>query len=164
VARQSSVPCRLFRVIELLRESSWLYPLINIAHILGFILLAGGAMLFDLRVLGLSLSRSTSLEIRPLGLHLLPWSVAATLLVVPTGVLMFAVEAQALIGNRAFLLKVCLLSLAAGNAIAFHTGVGRDWARWLAGDRPPLAARAHALLSIALWIGIVSCGRMIAYV
>ena len=158
------MPCRLFRVIELLRESSWLYPLINIAHILGFILLAGGAMLFDLRVLGLSLSRSTSLEIRPLGLHLLPWSVAATLLVVPTGVLMFAVEAQALIGNRAFLLKVCLLSLAAGNAIAFHTGVGRDWARWLAQDRPPLAAAAHALLSIALWIAIVSCGRMIAYV
>ncbi|MBC7780015.1 MAG: hypothetical protein H7125_07905 [Proteobacteria bacterium] len=150
-----------------MRASSWLYPVVQIAHIVGFIVLAGGAILFDLRMLGLSSLRAGAaarVDLRALGMHLLPWSVVAALLVVPSGVLMFAVDAESLIGNRAFLLKLVLLACAAGNAIAFHLGVGRHWARWSAAEGPPPAARVHAGVSIGLWISIVSCGRMIAYV
>jgi len=152
-------------MIALLRESSWLYPLIQVAHIFGFIVLAGAAILFDLRVLGASSTRAgTMVDVRALGLHLLPWSVLAALLVVPSGVLMFAVDAGELIGNRAFVIKLCLLSLAAGNAVAFHGGAGRGWAGWTAQTGVPSGARLHAALSIALGLAIVTCGRMIAYV
>jgi hypothetical protein len=151
-------------VITLLRESLWLYPLLQAAHILGFIVLAGAAVLFDLRVLGLTAARAGAVSIRALGLHLLPWSVAAAALVVPTGVLLFAVEAGELIGNRAFLFKLLLLAGAAGNAIAFHLGPGRSWADWPADAPAPRDARLHALLSISLWIGVVVCARLIAFV
>jgi hypothetical protein len=152
-------------VIELLRESTWLYPLVQVAHIVGFVLLAGAAMLFDLRVLGITSMRGDApVAIRPLGLHVLPWAVVAALLVVPTGVLMFVVDADALIGNRAFVLKIGLLALAAGNAIAFHLGAGRHWAGWAKPDSVPAGAKLHAAASLFLWIAIIGCGRMIAYV
>lgn len=152
-------------MIELLRESTWLYPLVQVAHIVGFVLLAGAAMLFDLRVLGITSMRGDApVAIRPLGLHVLQWSVVAALLVVPTGVLMFVVDADALIGNRAFVLKIGLLALAAGNAIAFHLGTGRHWAGWAQPDGVPAGAKLHAAASLFLWIAIIGCGRMIAYV
>jgi hypothetical protein len=168
-------------VIELLRASAWLYPLVQVVHILGFIVLAGAAILFDLRVLGLSPVRgSAPVEIQPLALHLLPWSLVGALLVVPSGVLMFLVEAAALIDNPAFMAKVVLLALAAGNAVGFHLGVGRSWGRWAQAqpaaqtascgaprpdDTPavPAGARVHAAASLVLWIAIVGCGRLIAY-
>ena len=152
-------------MIELLRESTLLYPMVQVAHIAGFVLLAGAAMLFDLRVLGITSTRGDApVAIRPLGLHVLPWSVVAALLVVPTGVLMFVVDADALIGNRAFVLKIGLLALAAGNAIAFHLGAGRHWAGWAKPDSVPAGAKLHAAASLFLWIAIIGCGRMIAYV
>jgi len=169
-------------VIELLRESAWLYPLVQVVHIFGFIVLAGAAILFDLRVLGLTPVRGgTPVAIRPLGLHLLPWSVAAAMLVVPSGVLMFLVDAPALVANPAFVAKVALLALVAGNAAVFHLGVAREWARWEQADPPaqhdqggasrglytpavPAGAKLHAVASLVLWIAIVGCGRLIAYV
>lgn len=151
-------------MIDLLRTSTWLYPLVQVAHILGFVVLAGAALLFDLRVLGLTSSRADApVAIRPLGLHVLPWSVIASLLVVPSGVLMFVVDAGALIGNPAFVLKMLLLSLAAGNAVAFHLGAGRQWGQWLEAG-VPAGAKLHAAASLVLWIAIIGCGRMIAYV
>ncbi|MBY0439399.1 MAG: hypothetical protein K2W80_14525 [Burkholderiales bacterium] len=155
--------------MELLRESTWLYPMVQGMHILGFIVLAGAAVLFDLRVLGLTSTRGEApVSVRALGLHLLPWSVVAALVVVPSGVLMFLVDAQALVGNPAFVAKVGLLALAAGNAAAFHLGVGRGWARWESvepsGRAVPAGAKLHAAASLFLWISIVGCGRLIAYV
>ncbi len=152
-------------MITLLRESLWLYPLLQAAHILGFMLLAGAAMLFDLRVLGLTAARGESaVAIRALGGHLLPWSVAALAVVVPSGVLLFAVDSAQLIGNRVFLLKMLLLGTAVCNALWFHLGVGRGWARWEAAGAAPLAARLHAAASLAIWTSVVVCGRLIAFV
>jgi hypothetical protein len=37
-----------------MRDSIWLYPLIEIIHILGFAILVGAVVMFDLRVLGIS--------------------------------------------------------------------------------------------------------------
>lgn len=36
----------------LMRTDPWLYPIVEIVHILGFVVLVGGVTLFDLRVLG----------------------------------------------------------------------------------------------------------------
>jgi hypothetical protein len=34
-----------------IRQSTWLYPFIEIIHILGIVLVAGGAILFDIQLL-----------------------------------------------------------------------------------------------------------------
>jgi hypothetical protein len=73
-----------------------------------------------------------------------------------TGLLMFALQAQELLANRAFLIKMLLLMLAACNAAWFH---GR---RSL--QRMDTVARALMLVSVLVWLAIVVAGRWIAYV
>jgi len=143
-----------------MRDSMWLYPVVETLHIIGFIVLVGAVIMFDLRVLGLS----KRVPVRLLASHLLPWGALALVLIVPAGLLMFASDASALVSNRAFVLKMLLLMLAGTNAAAFHLGAFRTAERWDQGVSAPLAARLHAGASLVIWLAIVACGRMIAYV
>jgi hypothetical protein len=38
---------------QMMRRSAWLYPIVEIVHIVGFVILVGAVVMFDLRVLGL---------------------------------------------------------------------------------------------------------------
>ncbi|HWA14554.1 MAG TPA: DUF6644 family protein [Burkholderiales bacterium] len=144
---------------EAMRNSIWLYPAVETLHIVGFILLVGAVLMFDLRVLGLS----RRVPVRMLAGHLLPWGAAALVLIVPAGLLLFAADATAMVGNRAFVLKMILLMAAATNAAAFHLGPFRSVTAWDQGITAPLSARLHAGASLVLWLAIIACGRMIAY-
>lgn len=146
-------------VAAAMRQGVWLYPLVETAHIAGFSILVGAVALFDLRVLGCA----SGLPVRALGAHLLPWAVASLLLVVPAGLLMFASQPADFIGNRTFMLKLALLALAGLNAALFHTGVYRGAAAWDVATPAPRRAKAQAALSLLLWLGVIACGRLLAY-
>jgi hypothetical protein len=76
---------------------------------------------------------------------------------------MFSAHPQEFIQNRVFLLKLCLIATAGINAAIFHTNTYRTVEQWDTLIAAPGAARAHALLSIVLWISVISCGRLLAY-
>lgn len=142
-----------------IRASTWLYPAAEIVHLWGIVLVAGAAVLFDLRVLGVI--RAATLP--TLARQLLPWCFLGLLILVPAGMTLFAADPFALLGNRAFRIKMLLLMILAVNALAFHLGpAGRS----LAPDAtaPSALARVHASLSLGLWLGVIACGRLIAYV
>ena len=143
-----------------MRGDLWLYPAVEILHICGIVVLVGSVVMFDLRVLGFS----RNLSVRELARHLLPWSCAALLVIIPSGLLMFSAHAGDFVDNRAFVLKLTLLMFALTNAAAFHLGVFRSAAGWERNVRAPLGAQLHAALSLVLWIAIIACGRLIAYV
>ena len=134
---------------EAIRQSAWLYPFIEIIHILGIVLVAGGAILFDIHLL--SANRKLVIENR----YLLSWSKRGLILAIPSGILLFVTNALALSHDPIFGLKLLLLFLAAINAWIFHVRVYLP-AKWA-------AARYHAIVSIILWISIISCGRLLAY-
>ncbi|MDN4037107.1 DUF6644 family protein [Massilia sp. YIM B02443] len=140
-----------------MRDDPWLYPMVEIAHIVGFSVLVGAVAMFDLRLLGLG----RALPVQALARHLLPWSWIALLLIVPSGLLMFSTQPE-LLDNRVFLFKLALIATAGLNALVFHAGPWRRAAHW--GDAPPVAARLHAGASLLLWIGVIACGRLLAYV
>jgi hypothetical protein len=142
-----------------MRQSAWLYPIVEIAHIVGFVVLVGGAFMFDLRLLGWS----RPLPVAGMARHLLPWARLALLLVIPSGALMFMAHATEFAGNPAFRLKLVLLAAAALNALLFHRWPFRTVTRWDAGAPAPAAARAAALASLLLWTGVIACGRLLAY-
>jgi hypothetical protein len=160
VAAQAAAWVASTPLSELMRTHVWMYPIVEIIHILGFIVLVGGVTLFDLRVLGFA----PALPVDALGRHLLPWSVASAGLVIPAGLLLFSADPHSLAGNPAFQLKLSLIACAGVNALLFHTGPYRTVARWNAHTPAPARARLHALLSIGLWVAIVCCGRLLAYV
>ncbi|MBQ5949703.1 DUF6644 family protein [Massilia sp. ST3] len=142
-----------------MRGHPWLYPIVETGHIVGFAVLVGAVAMFDLRVLGFG----RELPVRALARHLLPWSVGSLLLVVPTGLLMFSTQPLDMLGNPVFLLKLSLIATAGLNALLFHLGPYRHAGRWQDGAIPA-SARLQAALSLLLWIAVISCGRMLAYV
>ncbi|MGE7136731.1 hypothetical protein ACQKIE_03785 [Luteibacter sp. NPDC031894] len=145
---------------EAMRESLLLYPVVEIVHIAGFCILVGAAAMFDLRVLGWGRGLPVSLLAR----YLLPWSVASVALVVPAGLAMFSTQPQSFLANPVFLLKLSLIATAGINALLFHAGVYRSVAAWDNGPPAPPLAKAQALLSLALWLAVICCGRLLAYV
>ena len=142
-----------------MRQWLWLYPAVEITHIVGFVVLVGSAFMFDLRLLGLS----RAIPVSAMATHLLRWARLALLLVVPSGVLMFVAHATEFATNGAFQLKLALIGLAFLNAGIFHRWPFRavgDWDTELTAPRP---ARVAAVLSLGLWIGVITCGRLLAY-
>ena len=65
--------------------------------------------------------------------------------------------------NPAFQLKLALIALAGANVAFFHLGPYRLVGAWDLTGPAPASARAAALLSIGVWIGVIACGRLIAY-
>jgi hypothetical protein len=142
-----------------MRTATWLYPVVEIVHIAGFSVLVGSVVLFDLRVLGWA----RALPVAALGRHLLRWALASLLLVVPAGLLLFSAHPVELANNPAFQLKLALIAAAGVNALLFHRLAYRTRAGWDRERPAPPMARAGAMLSILLWLGVISCGRLLAY-
>jgi hypothetical protein len=142
-----------------MRHSMWLYPAVEVVHIAGFVLLVGSVAMLDLRLLGFTSSAS----VRDLARHVLPWTWSALLVVVPTGVAMFSAHAVEFLDNPALRIKLVLILFAGLNAAAFHFGVFRSAPAWDRNARVPGAARWAAALSLVLWLGVIACGRLIAY-
>jgi hypothetical protein len=142
-----------------MRSSLWLYPIVEIFHIVGFAILVGSVAMFDLRVLGFS----RQLPVQALGRHLLRWSVASLVLIVPAGLMMFSAHPKEFLDNRIFLIKLALIATAGINAALFHTGVYRSVAKWNVDVTAPALARGQAMISLAIWIAVICCGRLLAY-
>ena len=142
-----------------LRSNAIAYPLVESLHLVSIALLFGSIVVVDIRILGLS----RNLSLRQLARHALPWTMLAFLGAAATGSLLFLAHAADLIGNRVFLGKLALISLAGTNAVMFHTGPYVNVAAWDVGLQAPPSARVMAAASIVLWIGVIFCGRWIAY-
>jgi hypothetical protein len=142
-----------------IRQSLWLYPALEIVHILGIVILVGAALMFDLRLLGFS----KSLPVSGLARHLLPWSQRALLLIIPSGILLFMTNAVTLGADPTFWLKITLLLIAALNVLIFHQIIFKPPTDRKSHGELPFSARISACVSIAVWIAIIACGRLLAY-
>jgi hypothetical protein len=142
-----------------MREWLWLYPAVEIVHIVGFVVLVGAAFMFDLRLLG----RARTLPVSGMADHLLHWARWSLVLILPSGALMFAAHATEMAENPAFRLKLLLIAAAFLNAAVFHRVPFRSVGDWDTEIAAPAAARAAGILSLLLWTGVLACGRLLAY-
>jgi hypothetical protein len=99
-----------------MRSSGWAYPVVNLVHLLGLVLLIGPILLLDLRVLGLG----RQLPLRAVCALLTPWCVAGLLLLLGSGVLLFAADATPLFSNQTVRIKLLLICVGVLNALAFR--------------------------------------------
>ena len=148
---------------QAMRQWLWLYPRVEIVHILGIGLLFGSIAVLDLRLLGFS----RSISVRRLASHVLPWTAASFLLIIPSGLAMFTAHATEFVQSEVFVLKMLLILAAGLNAALFHTITFRTAEVWDCEEMrqlaPPPSARAAGAISIALWISVIACGRLLAY-
>ena len=145
----ANVTC--FTGIAWLASSPWVYPALESVHVVGIALLVGNLVALELRVWGLAAELPLAALARlSIGLSCLGFAIVAM-----SGTLMFAAQPNELLANRAFLLKLGLISLAGLNAAWFHARGSLH--------NPDRLARAQTAISLGLWLGVIICGRWIAY-
>jgi len=142
---------------EAMRHSTWLYPTANLLHLLGLVLLVGSMVALDLRLLGVA----AAVPAAALSRFLTPVAASGLVLLLGSGFAMFAADAGPLAGNTLLQAKWALIALGIANALLFRW----LWRERLAGwdDRAPVAGRAQAALSLAIWFAAATAGRLIAY-
>ena len=148
---------------EAMRQWLWLYPSVEIVHIVGIALLFGSVAVLDLRLLGLS----RHIPVRTLARHVLPWTAASFVLIVPSGLAMFTAHATEFIQSDVFVLKLMLILAAGLNAALFHAVTFRTADVWDSEEMrklpPPPSARLAGAVSLLVWIAVIACGRLLAY-
>src|SRR3954465_9013786 len=105
-----------------LRESLFLFPLVEGLHLLGLALSFGLILFTDLRLIGVFLPK---VPVSQILLQLRRWIFAGFALTFSTGILLFWAEADTMIKNPAFLIKVAAIVVALVNAAAFEVKGGR---------------------------------------
>ena len=132
-----------------------LYPAVNIAHLLGVVLLVGGIGAVDARVLGLG----RAVPLAALSRYLTPAATAGLVLLTVSGVLLFCADAGPFTRSPLFQAKLGLIAVGVANAALFR----RRFGDFEDGSEPPATARLMAATSLGLWTGATVIGRYLAY-
>ncbi len=106
---------------------------------------------------------STAIPVRRLADHILPWVWAGFAINLTTGVLLFSSDAAEFASNASMQVKMVLIALAGVNAALFQGFAFKGVEAWDQGVAAPPLVRALAIVSMLLWIGVVTAGRMMAY-
>ena len=139
-------------------ESIWLFPLLEGSHILALPLSVGMIVIFDLHLLGLALVGSRA---RMVMTEMLRWSKIGFAVMFVTGGLLLMCHAGRAYSNPFFRAKVIFLVILGLNAVVYQIVFVPKMPHWT--GRAPAGARFCAVLSLIVWIGVIVCGRTMAY-
>jgi hypothetical protein len=141
---------------ETIRNSTWLFPLIEAFHLIGLALTVGAVLIVDLRLLGVGLIKQ---PVAQLSAGAEPWLLGSLILSLSSGSLLFLSEAIKCYYSFPFWVKMTSLFL----VLVFTFTVRRRVTRTgLATDRP-LLGRLTALISLSLWFAVAWGGRWIGF-
>ena len=151
--------------LEQTRLSAWInqsdsilaYPSILLLHTIGMTLLGGLNIVIALRILGFA-SKMPVAELQ----KTFPLIWIGFILSAASGVLLLAAKATQFFYNPAFYIKMASIVFAVIIFFAIRARVFRDP---LLDKRPiQMNGKVLALLSIILWLGAITAGRVMAYV
>jgi hypothetical protein len=148
--------CDQSAVAETIRQSVWMFPVIEAVHLLALALLGGAVLVVDLRLLGWGLSRQ---PLRDLARELHPWMLASLATLLVSGALMFVSEAFKCYESPPFRLKMLLFAV----ALLFTFTIRRKVTLSVTARSPSWLARTTGLVSIGLWTGVGLMGRAIGF-
>ena len=136
-----------------IRDSTWVFALLEVVHLFGLTLLLGTITVVNLRVLGWGLKKQTLAEVAR---DMRPWVLSGLIVSVLSGGLLFASEALKCYASDPFFIKMGLLAAALITSIAFHL-------RLTKAQPAPAGAKVMAVLSLVFWFGVGLAGRAIAF-
>jgi hypothetical protein len=140
-------------------QSADLFPFFESLHVLSITLMMGTIALVDLRLMGVLYRERPVSKI----LHeTLPLTVAAFIVAVITGTLMFITHAVQYMQNGPFVAKMVLMAAAGVNILFFHGVTQRTIGQWDRG-KPVTSAVIAGGISLILWIAVLACGRWIGF-
>ena len=143
-----------------LHESRYMFLIVLTVHVLTLTVFVGTAVMLDLRLLGMAMTRVPVSEVM---MRLLPWTTAGFLVMITSGSLLFYAAPVLRYQNFFFRLKMATLVLAGLNVWMFRNTVYRRVAEWDLDAIPPRSARVAGGVSLLLWAVMITLGRMIPY-
>ncbi len=148
--------CEATAIGQTIRESLWLFPVIESIHLLGLAMIGGAILVVDLRLIGFGLRHQ---PVAQLARSAHPWLVGSLAVMLTTGISLFLSESIRCYYSPPFWTKMELLLV----AILFTFTVRRKVA--LADEKRvgPVWGRVVAFVSLALWFGVGFSGRWIAF-
>lgn len=149
-----------FAPVAALRGSRWSYASVNAAHIAGIALLVGSIVPLDLRLMGWR----RAIPIADLARVLLPVAIGGLTLAIAAGLLLFSVRATEYALLPLFWVKMTLVVCGIGNAALLHRAAAWETQQTRASAAPPRWLRVAGALSILIWLSVLTCGRMLAFV
>jgi len=139
-----------------MRDSTYGFAIVEMVHLLALAFLGGAILLVDLRLLGFGLRSRTAGQ---LAKDLSPLLLVSLALMVISGVLLVASETMKCYYHPAFRVKMLLFVI----AITFYFTLHRRLLRSELGSRTTGWAKAAAVISLALWLGVGLAGRVIGF-
>jgi hypothetical protein len=147
------------RISQLIRDTIWVIPTVQSVHIVSISVLMGAAIVVDLKLTGLvAKTDSSSVVFR----RYMPWLWSSLSVLLLTGLIMVVGEPNRELLNWVFWSKMTLVAIAFVLTLVVRIPM-------LRGDFPQhgqlwgLILKPLGLLSLAIWILIIFCGRWIAY-
>jgi hypothetical protein len=149
------------QLAETIRISLWIFPALEIAHVAAIAIVLGSIARVDLRLAGLA-SRDRSIS--EISHEMLPWTWISFALATLFGVLLFVGQPLRYVEVAFFDVKLLLIALAGVNMLVFEYVTRRGIGRWDREPMPPVQVRLAGGLSLAFWISVLVCGRLIGFV
>ena len=143
-----------------IRESSLVYPIIMTTHLACIALFGGLILMTDLRLLGLALKSYTVTEVVT-GLR--PWKRLGGTIMICMGLLLGGSEGDKYYPNPFFWTKMTFLACIAIHALIFRPLVYNQTQEIDRSPKIPAVAKTAAILSLVLWFGVLTMGRLIGY-
>ena len=144
----------------LFKVTYWVVPVMQSIHILAIGVVFASGVVIALRVAGISVRPAA---IATLNDRLIPWVWWSLLVLLFTGVILIITEPGRAMTNPFFFAKLACIVVLTIAARGFQLAVRRDPVRWSGEAALPWSARPIAGFVVLLLLGIIFCGRFIAY-
>ena len=138
-----------------IKQSPWLFPVIEAVHLLGLSALGGTLLVVDLRMLGAGLRTRPIAE---LAQDVRPWLVGSLAVMILTGTALFLSESVKCYYSQAFWVKITTIPIA-----ALFTLTVRQRVATRAGMDATVSTRLAAIVSVVLWFTVAAAGRWIGF-
>jgi hypothetical protein len=132
------------------RDSAWMYPIIQWVHFVGLSLWLGTSLTVDLRLMGVGERRLTAAE---LSNDLFAWSWIGFCVALLGGFLLFSADATTYISNTGFRLKLVVVTPL---ALIWHSVVQKKTRTWTQTEHTSAFGKWAGLIEFLLWISVVT--------
>jgi hypothetical protein len=143
-----------------IRESIWVFPIVETTHVLALAVSVGVLIWFDLRLMGWGMKHQPVSQVHK---QLMPYAFVGFVIMFISGALLFWSEAEKCYLSGFFRAKVLFLVLAGLNAGIFELRTKKTIENWDKYPVPPMQARMAGLFSILSWAAVIVAGRATAY-
>ena len=140
-----------------IRDSRWLFPFVEIFHLIGLGVLGGTLLVLNLRLLGIGFKGEKTSD---LSKDVRPWMIGSLVVMLVSGFLLFSTEAVKMYGNWAFRSKMIFLASAIIYTFTIYRRVVMSEENRVAHGLRVIVA----ILSLLLWSGVGLGGRAIGFV